>query len=450
MIKARLLLIFFSILCILHMPISATAEIAEQIKIQEVISPKGIKAWLVEDHTLPILTMNFGLEAGSRYDQNGKEGTEKLFLSMLIEGAGPYNTEQFDAVLQDKAINLSFNSSEDYLVGMFRTTIEHKKEALQVLKEVLYHPRFGQEEFNKVKSRYLAHLPNLRKRPEFIANKALDNVVFGSHPYHRDESGSETSIKRITLEDIKNFGKQNLTRDRLMVGVCGAITARELAVLLDDVFGELPIENPHKEKFQPAQLNIDGSLQIIESPHPQSTVVFSQKGLPITDKNFRKVQVLLQILGDGLPSRLLQEIRVKRGLIYTLSLGSQNYQLADLISGQMASDNAHVAEAIKVLKEEWAKIRDKGITSQELEDAKTNLIGGYPLNFTSSGSIAGVLQSYLLYGFDKDYIVRREKEIRSLNLEEVNAFAKEFFKPEGLTFVVVGKPQDLTSLKGHQ
>jgi zinc protease len=189
-----------------------------------------------------------------------------------------------------------------------------------------------------------------------------------------------------------------------------------------------------------------GKLDIVDYDTPQSVVVFGAPGLPLTDPDYRPAQIMNYVLGGGgFMSRLMSEVREKRGLTYGISTGLSGARYTDTLFGSVASDNAKVKEAIEITKAEIQKLRDGGITEQEMSDAKAFLTGSYPLRFDSNSKIASGLLGLYLEGFDRDYINRRNAEIEAVKLEDVNRVAKELLDPNAFYWVVVGKPAGLSA-----
>ena len=413
---------------------------ASTVKIQDVTSPGGIKAWLVEDHTLPVISISFSFQAGGAYDPPGKKGLASFVAGMLTEGCGTLNAKAFHETLQDYAIEIGFSSSKDRLMGSFRTTVPHKQKAFDLLKLVLTAPRFDSDQVAKLKAQTLATLLNLEKNPGFLAGKNLMKKTFPGHPYGFSTSGERGDIETLTSEDLKGFLKDRFSLDGFLIGVCGDITAKELGVILDQVFGTLPTKTTAKTIEKPTPV-FDGGTTVIRTPHPQSNAYFMQSSHKFTHKDFMKMMILDHILGGGFETRLMQEVREKRGLAYSVSTNLVPYDKVGLWMGAVGTQNARMSESIDLIRKEWTRMRDRGVTAKELKDAKTYLVGRFPLNFTSTGQTASILHAYQSYGFKKSYINKRKERIQGVSLRDLNAFAKTFLKPEELSFVIVGDPE---------
>jgi zinc protease len=283
--------------------------------------------------------------------------------------------------------------------------------------------------------------------PNDIAGRALDRLLFGDHPYGRPARGSVASMEAITVGDLQGFVKRSFARDRLYVAVVGDITAAQLQPLLDTAFGELPAKGAPVDVPE-AKVDSAGGTVIIEQDIPQSIVLFAQDGIKREDPDFFAAYVANFALGGGgFSSRLMNEVREKRGLAYGVSSDLSTYDHAGLIAGGVQTVNAKVAEVIAILKGEWGKMRDEGPTADELETAKTYLLGYYPRNLTTTAAAARTLLGIQLSDLGIDYVTRREREIAAVTLADVKRVAKRLFDPAKLAIVVVGKPEGVVATR---
>ena len=197
----------------------------------------------------------------------------------------------------------------------------------------------------------------------------------------------------------------------------------------------------------PAAVDEAGGVIVEPFDVPQSVALFGHTGIPRDDPDFFAAFVANEIFGgSGLQSRLSQEVREERGLTYGIGSYLVNFDLSNMILGQFASANGRVAEAIDVVREEWAKIAEEGVTEEELDSAKTYLTGAYPLRFDSNASIARILVGMQLDGLPIDYIETRNAKVEAVTWEDVRRVAKRLYRPDALRFVVVGQPTGLESV----
>ncbi len=417
---------------------------AAAINVQEVKSPGGIEAWLVEEHGLPIISLNAGFDGGGRLDPEGKTGLAYLVSTLMNEGAGEYDSTAFMQKLEEKAISMGGSANSDAFFVSLTTLSEHKADAFALMKLALASPRFDQEAIDRMKAQIVASIRQSDEQPNAIAGRAWAERAFAGHPYGLRLSGTAETVAAITRDDIVAFMGQALGRDQLKVVVVGDITAEELAPLLDDLFAAVPatraLADPPAVTMQNA-----GRTEVVDRDIPQSVIVFGAPGLKVADPEFRAAQVLNYVLGGGgFASRMMKEIRAKRGLTYGVYTGFTTDKLTEYFYGSLATANATAGQAFDLVKEEIRKFRDEGITDEELADAKAYLTGSFALNFDTNSKISSVLLGYFLQDFDKDYVNRRNPEIEAVTKGQVNAAAKRLLDPNGLFTVVVGKPEGVT------
>lgn len=420
---------------------------ASAIDIQEIVSPGGIKAWLVQDDTADLVSMNFLFRGGESLDPEGKEGLAELVSSLLDEGAGDMDSQAFQRVLNDKSIGLSFSAGRDNFSGSFMTLNRYRDEAVKLVKLALTAPRFEEDAVERIRGQILINLKRRETSPNAKAGRALVKALFGDDPYGRPGGGTIEGIQAVTVADMKAFVERTLTRDNLIVGVVGRISPEELKPMLDEVFGDLPAAGdvPSLPDVTPST---DGGVIVINQDVPQSVVTMAQPGIDRADPDYYAAYLVTHILGGGgFSSRLTEEVREKRGLAYSTYAGLQDLQRSNLLMAGVSTRNDAVGESIDIIRQEWVKIRDAGVTAEELENAKTYLTGSYPLQFTTTGQIAGALTGIQYHGLGIDYIDKRNGYLDAVTLDQANRVAKTLYDPDALTIVVVGKPKGVAATR---
>jgi len=422
-----------------------TAGLVLAVEIERVKSSGEIEAWLVRDHTNPIISMRFAFRGGSALDPENLGGLASMAAALLDEGAGDINSQAFQSTLEDLVISLRFDARRDALGGRLVSLTENRVTAFNLLKLALTRPRFDPEPVERIRSQILAGIRQDSENPGAIASKSLFKRLFPSHPYGRFRSGTAKSVAAITRDDLVAFASSRMAKNNLKIGVVGDITAQSLAAVLDDVFGGLP-DTAAPWDIPEAEPHSDGRTQVVEKDIPQSSIVFADRGLKRKHPDFYTAYLMNYVLGGGgFTSRLYDTIRDKRGLAYSVYSGLHPLERAGLIFGGAGTTNAKVSETLSLLRQEWARMADNGVTEQELADAKTYQTGSYPLRFASSGSIAAMLVGIQMEDLGIDYMDRRNSLIEAVTLEDVNRVAKTLLRPDRLSIVVVGKPNGVKS-----
>ena len=416
---------------------------ASAVEVVKVISPGGIEAWLVEEHGIPILSLKAVFKGGAVLDPVGREGRAYMASGLLDEGAGRYDSQAFQARLEDLAIHLRFDAGLDSFSVGLKTLSEYSDEAFEMLRLAMVEPRFDAEPVERIRGQILVQIVRGAEDPDRIASRNWFDYAFPDHPYGRPVMGTPETLNRLTADDLRRLVTDQLTRDRLTIGVVGDITPERLAGLLDKTFGSLPergiaIDIPYGTP------QAKGRTIIIERDIPQSIVLFGHGGLKRDDEDFYAGYVMNYILGgSGFTARLTDEIRVKRGLAYGVYSYLSPMDYAALFMGRVATENGSVAESLDILRAEFARMRDDGVSEQELIDAKTYLTGSFPLRLDSNGKIARLLVGIQLENLGIDYIERRNDYIEAVTLEDISRVARRLLRPEDLQVVIVGKPENI-------
>lgn len=412
------------------------------VEIKEVVSPEGLTAWLVEEHSIPFVALEIRFRGGASLDAPGKRGAINLMTALLEEGAADRDARAFAAELEALAAQFSFDVYDDTMVISASVLTENRDAALELLRTALVEPRFDADAVERVRAQVLSIIRSDATDPNRMASERFDRIAFGDHPYASSRNGTTETVTALTREDLVAAKDHVMARDRVHVAAVGDITAEELGLLVDRLLGGLPAEGAPMPAE--AEVTLSGGVEVVEFDTPQSVVIFGHEGIERFDPDFFPAYVLNQVLGDsGFSSRLMTEAREKRGLTYGIGSFLVPMDHAALYLGQFASSNERVAEAIEVVKAEWARAAAEGVTAEELEKAKTYLTGSYPLRFDGNATIAGILAGMQAEGLPIDYVETRNAQVEAVTLEDVRRVAERLLKPEQLSFVIVGKPDGL-------
>ena len=413
------------------------------VDIVEVDTPDGHAAWLVEDHSIPFVAMEIVFRGGTSLDPEGKRGAVDMMASLLSQGAGEMSAQEFAAARDDLAASISFDAGDDSVSLSMRFLTETTDAATALAATALADPAFSDAAIERVRGQTLSNLRSRTQDPDDIASDAFAARVYADgHPYATPGMGTRDSVTALTRADLVAAHDAAIARDRVVIAAAGDITAERLGAVIDAMMADLPETGAPLP--QAADLTFGGGVEVVDFATPQTVVSFGQPGIARDADDFFPAFVANQILGGGgLGSRLMEEVREKRGLTYGVYSYLMNKDHADFLAGRTATANARAGETVEVIREEWRRMAEDGPTAQELEDAKTYLIGGYPLRFDGNASIARILAGMQLDGLSPDYVTTRNDRVRDVTLDEVRRVAGELFAPEALTFVLVGQPEGL-------
>lgn len=407
-------------------------------EIQKVTSPSGIEAWLVEDHTVPIIAMDFAFTGGSTQDDADKLGTVTMLTSLFDEGAGDMESDAFQTALEENAIKLSFDAGRDRFYGSLRTLTPTTNKAFDLLAKALQSPRFDAEPIERMRTQWISQAKRAETNPSSILNRTFGKTAYPDHPYGLSSQGTVETLSAITRDDLLSKKDAIITRDGLIIGVVGAIDAKTLAPLLDQVFSALP-ETGKLKSVADISITKAGEVHVPFSA-PQTSIRFATPGIKRDDPDFYTAFVVNHILGGGsFSSRLYTEIREKRGLAYGVYSYLIDMDHSNQFGGGMSTRTDNTEQALMLVKGEIARMANEGPTVEELEAAKQFLTGSYALRFDSSSKIARQLVGIQDQDLGIDYFDKRNSYIEAVTLEDAKRVAKELLKPEKLLIVTVGQ-----------
>jgi len=419
---------------------------AEAMKIQEVKSPGGITAWLVEAHTTPLIAMRFAFDGGgSAQDPEGRLGLANFLASMLDEGAGDLGAKQFQERMEELAMRMGFDDGRDAFYGSFETLTENREAAAQLLALAINRPRFDAEAIERMRKQHLAGLASAARDPARVATEQWMALAFAGHPYGRPANGTPKSVSDVTREDLAGFHARVFAKDTLRVVVVGDIDAATLGSMLDTVFSALPA----KATLSPVartEPKAAQKLKVIDMNVPQSAARFGLPAMPRTDKDFMAAFVLNTILGgSSFTSRLYQEVREKRGLAYGVDTSIIPMRNASMFFGGVATKNEEVGQSLDVIRAELKRMAADGPTDKEMADTKAYLTGSFALRFDTNANIANQLLWMLVEGLGRGYVETRNPQIDAVTIDDVRRVAKRLFEGRELMVTVVGRPKGLGS-----
>jgi zinc protease len=436
-LKRQVVLAAISVtLAAVFLALPSLRAVRAEVAIQEVTSDEGVTAWLVEDYTVPLISIRFAFQGGSTQDPERKEGLANLMTSLFDEGAGDLDSDAFQERLDEAGAEMSFTAGRDAVYGSMRMLAEAKDEAFELLRLAIQSPRFDPAPVDRIRAQIVSGIEARERDPEERADIAWAVAIYGEHPYARRDEGTRESLGRIAPSDLHAFHSRMFARGNLKVGVVGAIDAETLKTLLDELFAALPQE-PDLRPVDRADPNLAQEVRI-EYALPQTRLRLAFPGVRRDAPEFFAAYLMNHILGGGtFSSRLFEEIREKRGLAYGVSSALLNRDFSSILVIGTSTRSDRAAETLQIIRQEIARMAQEGPTEAELEAAKKYVIGAYAIsNLDSSQSIARTLVELQLDDLGIDYINRRQDLINAVTLDKVKAAARKLLVVEPAVMIV--------------
>jgi zinc protease len=418
----------------------ANPTVSRVVNVQQIVTPRGVNAWLVEDYAVPLLSLEFAFKGGAAQDPPGKSGAATMLASLLDEGAGSMDSQAFQQALDERAIEISFYCDRDHIGGRMRTLIRNVERAGELLRLAINAPRLDEAPIARVREQLSAGLRNEANDPGSLANRTWRARSFPGHPYGLATNGALESLPRIERVDLQRLARDLIARSGLHVGIVGAIDAERAARLIDAIFADLPQAGVLAEVAD-ARFDGVGTIERVDLDVPQSTIRFGRPSFGRHDPDYMTSVLLTHILGGGsLSSRLFHEVREKRGLAYSVSTSVSTLDHANFLHGGTATKNERAKESLDVITKQIRDLSDNGPNADEFAKGKKYLIGSYPLRFDTSAKIAGQLVHIQLEGFGPEWMVERNRLIDGATMDDARRVAKRLFGDGAMSVAIVGRP----------
>lgn len=412
-------------------------EFAAEVK--EITSPKlGIKAYLLEEHSNPLVNVSFDFRrAGRAYEPQNRSGLNRLLSQMLLAGAGKYDVKAFQKQLNQKAISLSFAADVDDFYCALRFVAADAGTAANLLDLALTKPQLKASELQKARQNSLEAYARAQENPDSWLGAQTARAMFGTHPYGRNPYGTPQTLKQVTAADMRGFMRRHFTLDNLLVGISGDISAEQAARLLDKMFAGLPARS-QKQDLPAVQIDYTAPLESFNHPSQQTLISFFAPAPKRSEPDFYPVELALdELAGGSLSSRFHQQAREAEGLTYGAYAYTSHDDRATQIVGYSSATPDKVASLLAVIRQEWQKMGDKGLSEAELERVKKRFIGADVLRYADSQNIANTLVMMQKFNLGADFLRRRNDYIRNVNLDDVNTAVKKYFSADNLRFFVL-------------
>jgi zinc protease len=408
------------------------------VKINHWQTTSGSDVYFVENHDLPIIDMSVNFPAGSSRDTKTTSGVAGVTKYMMTLGADGLSEEAITNQFADIGAILGGELDLDRAAFKLRTLTSEQVKALTIFNKILHKPDFPQAILEREKTRIIAGLQEAATRPESISNKAFMRALYGAHPYSLDESGEVDTITAVKREDLIAFYQQYYTAKSATIALIGDMTEAQAREIAENVSKGLP-QSTAVEKIAEVALPSTASTQHINHPASQSHILLGYPGVKRGDADYFPLYVGNYILGGGgFVSRLTEEVREKRGLVY--SVYSYFMPMGELgpfqIGLQTKRDQAN--DALKVVNETLARFMQNGVTEKELKAAKSNITGGFPMRIDSNNKILDYLSVIGFYKLPLTYLDDFNKEVEKVTAVQIKDAFNRRLKPDHFVSVIVG------------
>jgi len=410
------------------------------VNIQHWTTPNGARVYFVAAPELPIVDIQVIFDAGAARDKN-KAGTALLTNALLAEGAGSLNADQISERFNELGAQFSNEAQRDMATLSLRSLSDEKvlTPALETMALVLAQPTFPKDAFERERKRMLIGIEQRKQSPNVLAEEAFYKAVFKTHPYAIMPSGYEKTVKILKINDLEAFYQRYYVTSNAVIAIVGDLDRAKAEQVAALVVEQLPKGIPAEKLPDVANLAREEVIKL-EHPSAQTHILLGQPGIQRDDPDYFTLYVGNHILGgSGLVARLSNEIREKRGLAYS----TYSYFLPMRKNGPfqigLQTRNDQAEEALSVVRDTLKTFIDKGPSAEELDSAKKNITGGFPLRISSNKKILGYIGMIGFYGLPLDYLDTFNDKIQAITPAEVQDAFQRRVDPGKMITVLVGK-----------
>ncbi len=412
---------------------------AAEISPTKVPTANGMTVLVLEQHFLPIVEIHALIKTGSAQDPPEKAGLANLVASLLDEGTTTRTSKQLAEQIDFIGGSLEAKATEDFTTASARVLKKDIDLGFTLLADILMRPAFPKQEFERVRSQILGEIASDNDDPGHVAMKAFNQLIFHNHPYRWPVNGTEETLGKVTLADVQGFYAKEYLPNQVILAVVGDVTVEQATALVQTHFGAWKKGNtPARTVKKPGAID-KKAVQLIDKDLTQSTIVLGHGGISRTNPDFYAVTVMNHILGaGGFSSRLMDSIRDKQGLAYGIMSHYDARAMPGSFWVNLQTRTETTNQAISGVLAEIKAIREAPVSDQELAEAKSFLMGSFPLRLDSTAKLAQVLAQVEFYGLGFEYFSQYPKWIERVTKEDVQRVAKQYLDHQHYALVVVG------------
>ena len=398
----------------------------------------GLQVLAVSHHEQPAISLLLIVRAGGARDPEGKAGTATLAAALLDQGTTTKSAEQIANSIDSIGGLIGTGATSDMTSITAVVMKDSLAFGLDMVADVARNPAFAQEELERQRQQMLSGLKVGYEDPDYIAGLVFDRLVYGFHPYGKPDSGTPESIASITRQDLVGFHKSWFGANNAILALVGDVTAEEAFAGAERAFGNWG-KAPLSAATYPEPPPPTRRLVVIDRPGSvQTEIRVGNIALPRKHKDFLALDLAINILGGEGGNRLHRVLRSDRGLTYGASADVNSLNETGNIVADTDTRSETTGEALKLIVEEFWRLRRQRVREEELADAKAYLMGSFPLTIETPSNIAKQVLNAVFYGLDLNELQTYRERVNAITPDDIQRVASEYLRPDRLSIVLVG------------
>ncbi len=417
-------------------------------KYQQFKLPNGLTVYLMEQKEVPVISVSMVIPAGAIYDGN-KAGLASLTATALKHGTISYSRAALDEALDFMGASISTFASKESSGIAAKFASKDKEKVLEMIKEVLLNPAFDRNEFEKEKKKLLTNLEQQKESPRSVMPAYFDKFMFGNHVYGNIIQGKKSTVRVLTVDDVKTFYKANYLPEGSAFAMVGDFNSKEMKALLTKLFaGWKKGDNTRVSLASKpiAYASANNVLLINKDDARETTFYIGAPGISRNNPDYIAIDVINTLFGGRFTSMLNDELRVNTGLTYGAGSRFNELKNGGTFSISTFTANKTTEAAIDKALEVLNNLHKKGIDETALASAKNYVKGQFPPRYETAAQLAGLMTQMFWYGFNESFINNFEKNVDGLTVEKAKAIIATYFPTNKLQFVMVGKASEIKSI----
>tara|TARA_R110000796_G_scaffold88850_6_gene192026 strand:- start:97683 stop:99074 length:1392 start_codon:yes stop_codon:yes gene_type:complete len=404
----------------------------------------GLTVYLMEQHEVPLIHFTGVFPGGAIYDSKEKSGLAGITAESLLLGSKNYSKSQIEENVEFLGASINSGAGKEYSYISSSFMKKDQKQLMAIIQDVLLNPTFPKEELDKMLSRRLVEMDQMKESPRSVIRNYYNKFVYGEHPYGNPEEGDKASLKEISSKDIAEFYKDYFAPSQSAIAVVGDFNTKTMKAAIEALFGNWKGSNNEQINLPEIPENNTARVLLVNKDDATETTFYiGGPGVTRNNPDYVGIQVINTILGGRFTSWLNDELRVNSGLTYGARSSFTPYKYGGSFVISTFTANETTEKTIDLALETYKRLFDKGVDDETLASAKNYVKGQFPPDYETNRALSSLLTDMFLYDFDESYINTFSKQVDALDSKKAKEIIEKYFPKDKFQFVLIGKASEI-------